>query len=155
MDDPNHTSHADHDAGSEKMLYCIRHAQSESNAKLRSVGTYFQKEFHAAKCSLNIKDPALSAQGQQQIETLQRKLDAVDFVARRHIDICFVSPFSRAIDTALGLLQFNPSVEIVVLPDSRPHFKSAQSTGTLRKSSLAQKYRKYEQLSFDHVTRQV
>ena len=147
MDDPLKRK----DAGSEKILYCIRHAQSESNAKLRTVSTYFSTEFWGNKCDVNIKDPEISDQGQKQIVKLQHKLDNVDFVSTYNIDICFVSPFSRAIDTALGIFKYNSSIQIVVLPDLRPHFKSAQSTGTLRKSSLELKYKKHSNINFDYV----
>eukprot|EP01084_Bolivina_argentea_P036004 66643_1 len=138
------------DAGSEKILYCIRHAQSESNAKRRSLSTYFSSEFWNNKCDPNIKDPVISTSGQRQIETLQRKLDNADFVSNYSIDVCFVSPFTRAIDTALGVFAYNKSIPVIVLPDLRPHFKSAQSTGTLGKSALEMKYKSHENICFDY-----
>ena len=139
------------DAGSEKILYCIRHAQSEANLQRRQLSTYFSTEFWANRCDLNIKDPEISENGGKQITKLQTKLDGIDFVSTYNIDICFVSPFSRAIDTALGVFKYNPSIKIIVLPDLRPHFKSAQSTGILRKSALELKYKTHENIQFDHI----
>ena len=151
MDDPEYLTKRRKDAGSEKVLYCIRHAQSESNAKLRSVSTYFSTDFWGNKCDVNIKDPEISEAGQEQIVKLQTKLDNADFVSTYNIDVCFVSPFSRAIDTALGIFKYSPSIRIIVLPDLRPHFKSAQSTGTHRRSALELKYKSSDNLDFSLV----
>eukprot|EP01083_Nonionella_stella_P237019 831884_1 len=154
MDDPNYLTKRK-DAGSEKILYCIRHAQSESNAALRSVSTYVSSEFWGNKCDPNIKDPQLSEAGQKQVIKLQTKLDNADFVSNYNIDVCFVSPFSRAIDTALGIFKYNPSVKVIVLPDLRPHFKNSQSTGRLRKSALELKYKSADNISFEFINHEL
>lgn len=192
------------DAGSEKKLYCIRHAQSESNLKRRryretymysipisiesaneywfafyySISTYFDFDFWSSRGELKIKDPEVpslrevnricdhvmwyigwflqvSEAGMRQIETLQQRLDQIDFTSNFHIDVCFVSPFTRTIDTALGIFKFNPSIRIVVLPDLRSHFKSAQSTGTLTKTALEHKYKTHSNISFELMDREM
>ena len=73
MDDPNHLT-SKRDVGSEKILYCIRHAQSESNKARRSISTYLNTEFWSKKCDVNIKDPQISEKGEKQIAKLQRSL---------------------------------------------------------------------------------
>jgi len=82
-----------------KTVYFIRHGESEYNAYKSRTSTWLSCRCWCC-CDPNFQDPRLSAKGKSQVEGLKTE------VARLQLDtsvqVIYVSPLSRAIDTCLG-----------------------------------------------------
>ena len=113
-------------AGREKIVYLIRHAESEENRRIGSlksmVGTLGRfsipkaSDLKASVGLLNVPgqvDSDVSTRGRQQIDQLGRRLKDDGFVVEKAIKVVAHSPLKRARQTSEGMLG-------CAAPDTKP-----------------------------------
>lgn len=104
-------------SSSTKTVYLIRHAESEENRRLASLGRCFKKlgkfslpsssDVYASTELLNVKaqvDSSVSEVGVKQIANMGRKLQENDFLNSKGIQLVAHSPLLRAQETSEGML---------------------------------------------------
>lgn len=76
------------------MIYFVRHGQTDYN---------FKKLFHIEKLQTELNNTGL-----QQAQQVALKLKDISF------DVCYCSPFKRAMQTAEAILQYHPNLKLIV-----------------------------------------
>jgi len=101
-----------------KTVYLIRHAESEENRRLASLGTVLTDvsrfrvprstdvwaSFHLLNVPAQV-DSSVSVVGKAQIDNVAQKLQAADFLKTHRVTTVLHSPLQRARETCQGLLQ--------------------------------------------------
>jgi len=129
-----------------KRIVVVRHGESEYNAAMRRVGTWFTPRFWRNGFDPGIRDAPLTAEGQEQARALGRCLAERRIVEELGISVCVVSPLSRAVQTAVLALRGHPScteamrqLPIVPAPLMREHAFSFGDVGSTP-AELRQKF---------------
>lgn len=104
-------------ASTQKIIYLIRHAESEENRRLASLGRCFKRlgkfslpsssDVYASTELLNVMaqvDSEVSPVGVQQITTMGEKLKNAGFLKTAGIQLVAHSPLLRAQETSAGML---------------------------------------------------
>ena len=87
---------------SRKLLHLVRHGEGEHNAAERRVG---KEEWESTECKKSkYFDPPLNAVGVQQCAELKKAVDEAFKTSGMRLDAVYVSPLSRAIQTAFQSL---------------------------------------------------
>merc|ERR1719162_1238540 len=84
-----------------KRVVVVRHGESEYNAAVRRLGTWFTPSFWRNGFDPGIRDAPLTAKGQEQARAFGRCLAERRIVEELGISVCVVSPLSRALQTAV------------------------------------------------------
>ena len=101
-----------------KTVFLIRHAESEENRRMASLGTVLSdvRRFTAPKSAdvwasfhlLNVTaqvDSSVSVVGKAQIENVAQQLQSDNFLVRNNVTLVVHSPLQRAQETCYGMLQ--------------------------------------------------
>eukprot|EP00977_Amphora_coffeiformis_P003597 scaffold701_cov158-Amphora_coffeaeformis.AAC.25 len=130
-----------------KTVYLIRHAESEENRRLSSLGTVLSNvsrfqvprstdvwaSFHLLNISAQVDSP-VSVVGKAQIDNVAQKLQAADFLKTHKVTTILHSPLERAQETCQGLLQCRADAHAAPVPDddAKPSKSTRNDNGVLR-----------------------
>ena len=134
-----------------KTVYLIRHAESEENRRLASLGTVLSNvsrfqvprstDVWASLHLLNVSaqvDSSVSVVGKAQIDNVAQKLQAADFLKTHKVTTVLHSPLQRAQETCQGLLQCLADADAATDDDdvTKPSTSLQNDNGIVRIKSL-------------------
>ena len=129
-----------------KTIYCIRHAESESNKAKKQTATWLSADFWDKGLDVDIKDPTLTHKGINEIKALKNNIMKHDFISKENIQLIVVSPLIRAIDTCLGIFGEiklkHKNIKILVHPYLRPILTSTSAVGNFTSNDIKNKFGK-------------